>query len=142
MLSTGTVHIDRGASNAGLVAVDNLVDAIVLVSHHLMRLAGQFNVTDDLPVTFKTWADDLARVFGLKPPSLSIPYSVAMPVAFVSEVWNFIRHGSQQQALLPVHVARLLGQSQDFSTAKLRALGWAPRVTYESVLESIRHAAT
>ena len=134
----GVICIDHGRANAGLCAVENLVDAIVLLSRHPDAAGNTYNVTDNLPVTFKTWAEDVAQMLGVSPVTRSIPYAIAVPAAYISELWTSARHGSQQRPALPLRDVRLLGQPQDFSTDRLRRLGWTPRVSYKEILESIR----
>jgi nucleoside-diphosphate-sugar epimerase len=132
--------VDGGRPLAGLVYVDNVVDA-VLLSLDDQRAAGQaFNVTDGLDVTWKQFLTDIANGLGRRTPRWSIPYWPAHTIAHGFEHGYRALHnatGLTTKALLSRQAVQVLGRSQDFSNQKIReALGWEPRTSYQAGIEA------
>jgi nucleoside-diphosphate-sugar epimerase len=127
--------VDRGRAIAGLVYIDNLVDAILLALRHPDARGEAFNVTDGLPVTWKQYTDGLADAIGAGPARLSLPYGVANGVGHALEGgYRALRKsaGLHTTALLSRQAVQIMGHDQDFSNRKARdLLGWAPRVGYD-----------
>ena len=127
--------VDRGRAIAGLVYVDNLVDAIMLALRAPEARGETFNVTDGLPVTWKQYTDSLAAGIGAAPARLSLPFGVANGLGQTLEGgYRALRRstGMRAPALLSRQSVHILGHDQDFSNDKARAvLGWTPRVGYD-----------
>jgi nucleoside-diphosphate-sugar epimerase len=138
--------VDGGRAIAGLVYVENVVDAVMLALGD--RAAGEvFNVTDGLDVTWKRFLADIAAGLGYAQPRWSIPHSVAWGIATTLEHGYRALHtltGLTSPALLSRQAVHVLGRDQDFSNLRIReALGWEPRVSYaaglQATLEWLRH---
>lgn len=131
--------IDHGRPLAGLCYVENLIDAAVLALQHPAAPGNAFNVSDELDVTWKQFTDGLASGLGCPQARLSIPYWLASCLGFSFEHgYRLLRRatGLTLPPLLSRQAVQVLGNSQDFSSRKLRqTLGWEPRVDYESGLE-------
>jgi nucleoside-diphosphate-sugar epimerase len=130
--------VGGGGAIAGLVYVENVVDAVLLSLGD--GAAGEaFNVTDGLNVTWKRFLSDIAAGLGCAPPRLSIPLSVAGAVATTLEHGYRALHGLTgftSPALLSRQAVDVLGRDQDFSNLRIRqTLGWQPRVSYEEGLK-------
>ena len=69
--------VDRGRAVAGLVYVENLVDAALLALRHEAAPGQAFNVTDGLDVTWRQFTDGLAAGLGAPPVRLTLPYGAA-----------------------------------------------------------------
>ena len=126
--------VDRGRSVAGLVYVENLVDAAVRAAG-LDAAAGEaFNVTDGLEVTWRQFTDDLARGLGCPGARWSVPFPVANALgAGLEQGYRLLRRttGLRTRPLLSRQAVHVLGAEQRFSNDKLRrALGWSPQVGY------------
>ena len=65
--------VDRGHAGAGLVYVENLVDAALLALRHDAAPGQAFNVTDGLDVTWRQFTDGLAAGLGAPPVRLTLP---------------------------------------------------------------------
>ncbi|HET9124950.1 MAG TPA: aminotransferase class III-fold pyridoxal phosphate-dependent enzyme [Solirubrobacteraceae bacterium] len=132
--------VDRGRANAGLVYIDNLVDAIVLALAHGDAVGEAFNVTDGLDVTWREFTDGLADGLGAPRARLSVPYPVASGLGTVLEQsYRAVRRATRLQApaLLSRQAVHLMGIDQDFSNRKAReVLGWEPRVDYSQGMEA------
>jgi polyketide synthase len=126
--------IDRGRADAGLVYVENLVDAAVLAAAHPSAPGEAFNVTDGLHVTWRQFTDDLARRLGCPPARWSVPFPVAHALAAgLERGYRLLRRttGLRTRPLLSRQAVHVLGADQRFSNTKLRdMLGWTPRVSY------------
>lgn len=130
--------VDRGRALAGLLYVENLVDAAVLALRSEAAVGEAFNLTDGLDITWERFLGDLAAGLGCPEPRWSLPYGVAFGLAFALEHgYRVLRRTARVQTrpLLSRQAVQVLGRSQDFSNDKAReVLGWAPRVSYRDGL--------
>jgi nucleoside-diphosphate-sugar epimerase len=133
--------VGRGRTDAGLVHVDDLADAVLAALDAPPAARGQaFNVSDELGVTWRRLTDDLAAGLGCGPARLSLPYGVAEGLGEVLERgYRRARAatGVTVPALLSRQAVQVLGVDQRFANTKARAgLSWAPRVDYARGLAS------
>jgi nucleoside-diphosphate-sugar epimerase len=130
--------VDGGRAVAGLLYVENLVDAAMLALGNDAAVGEAFNLTDGLDITWKRFLGDLAEGLGFPAPRWSLPYGVAVGLAFVLEHgYRLLRRttGVTTRPLLSRQAVHVLGRSQDFSNRKAReTLGWVPRVSYQEGL--------
>jgi nucleoside-diphosphate-sugar epimerase len=128
------VLIDGGRAVAGLVYVENLIDAAVLAAGHDAAVGQAFNVTDGLEVTWRQFTNDLAHGLGCRVARWSVPFRVANSLALALENgYRLLRRaaGVRTRPLLSRQAVHVLGHDQRFSNDKIRnALGWAPRTDY------------
>lgn len=127
--------VDGGRAVAGLLYVDNLLDAAVLALRSDAAVGHAFNLADGLDITWKSFLGDLAEGLGCAAPRWSVPYGVAYGGAFALEHgYRLLRRatGVKTRPLLSRQAVHVLGRDQDFSNRKARdVLGWEPRVSYE-----------
>jgi acetylornithine/succinyldiaminopimelate/putrescine aminotransferase/nucleoside-diphosphate-sugar epimerase len=132
------VLVDRGRAVAGLVYVENVVDAAVLALGREAAVGEALNVTDGLDVTWRQFADAIAEGLGCPEVHWSMPYWVASGIGFSLEHgYRWLRKATRikTRPLLSRQAVQVLGRNQDFSNRKARELlGWEPRVSYESGL--------
>ena len=132
------VLIGGGRAVAGLTYVENLADAAVLALGQREAAGEAFNITDGLPVTWRAFLDDLADGMGCPRVRWSLPYGVAIALAFSLEhAYRVLRRGLgvSTPALLSRQAVHVLGRDQDFSNEKARSvLGWSPDVDYAAGL--------
>jgi nucleoside-diphosphate-sugar epimerase len=128
------VLIDAGRAVAGLVYVENVVDAAVLAAGHDAAVGQAFNVTDGLEVTWRQFTNDLAHGLNCPAARWSVPFRVASSLAVALEHgYRMLRRtaGVTTRPLLSRQALHVLGNDQRFSNDKIRnTLGWAPRATY------------
>jgi nucleoside-diphosphate-sugar epimerase len=134
------VLIDGGRAVAGLVYVDNLVDAALLALDKDGARGQAFNASDGLPITWRQFTDGLAQGLGCRSVRWSMPYSLAHGLGFTLEHgYRVLRRTTRltMQPLLSRQAVQVLGINQDFSNRKARELlGWEPRVDYATGLEA------
>jgi nucleoside-diphosphate-sugar epimerase len=132
--------VDGGRAIAGLVYVDNLLDAIMLALGAEAAAGETFNVSDELDVTWQRFLNDLAAGLNRKPPRWSLPYGAGHGIALALEHGYRALHrvtGLTAPALLSRQAVQVLGRDQDFSSARIRAaLGWEPQVGYAAGMEA------
>ena len=132
------VLIDGGHSIAGLVYIDNLLDAAMLALSHDDAPSQAFNVTDGLDVTWRQFTDGLAGGLGAPPVRFSLPYAAAAGIGRTLEGgYRTLRRATSRELppLLSRQAVHTLGLNQAFSNRKARdVLGWEPRVGYEDGL--------
>jgi ornithine--oxo-acid transaminase len=132
--------VDHGRANAGLVYIDNLIDAIVLALEHGAAAGEAFNVTDGLDVTWREFTDGLADGLGARRARLSMPYLLASPLGSALEQgYRAVRRATHLRtpALLSRQAVQIMGIDQDFSNHKAReVLGWEPRVDYTEGMQT------
>ena len=132
--------VDRGLAVAGLMYVENVVDATVLALRRVGASGQAFNVTDGLDVTWRRFLGDLAEGLGCRSPRWSVPYPVAYGLALSLEHgYRFLHRslGLTTRPLLSRQAVQVLGRNQDFSNRKAReVLGWQPSVAYHSGLDA------
>lgn len=130
--------VGGGRAVAGLVHVENLVDAVLLALTRPEAAGESFNVVDGLDVTWGQLLGDIGAGLGYPPPWIKLNYRLAFGLAVgLEEVYRALRRltGLRTPPLLTRAAVQILGVDQDFSNAKLRrVLGWQPRVDYEQGL--------
>jgi len=131
--------VDRGRAVAGLVYVDNLVDAALLALRHDAAPGQAFNITDGLDVTWRQFTDGLAAGLGAPPVRLSLPYGAAHGLGRTLEgAYRMLRRATPLDVapLLSRQAVHILGRDQAFCNLKARdVLGWTPRVGYAEGLQ-------
>jgi nucleoside-diphosphate-sugar epimerase len=132
--------VDGGRAVAGLVYVDNLVDAALLAARHEAAPGHAFNACDGLDVTWRQFTDSLAEGLGCSQVRWSMPYWMANGIGFSLEHgYRFLRRTTHltTRPLLSRQAVQMLGSNQDFSNRKARELlGWEPRVDYAAGLQA------
>jgi nucleoside-diphosphate-sugar epimerase len=132
--------IDRGRAIAGLVYVDNLIDAALLAMTHEAAAGNVFNISDGLDVTWREFADGVADGLGAPRPRLSMPLWMAGGLGVsLEQGYRALRRATHVTTppLLSRQAVQVLGRNQDFSSAKARELlGWEPRVDYAAGLQA------
>jgi oxidoreductase len=130
--------VGGGRAVAGLLYVENLVDAAVLALRNDAAIGEAFNLTDGLDITWQRFLGDVADGLGCPEPRWSVPYGVVFGIAFALEHgYRLLRRtaGVTTRPLLSRQAVHVLGRDQDFSNRKAReTLGWEPRVSYHDGL--------
>jgi ornithine--oxo-acid transaminase len=130
--------VDGGRAVAGLLYVENFVDAAMLAMRSDAAPGHAFNLSDGLSVTWREFTDGLAAGLDCPPVRLTMPYWLAAGIGFSLEHgYRLARRTTRLQTapLLSRQAVHVLGRNQAFSTSKARELlGWEPRIGYEAGL--------
>ena len=126
--------VDRGRADAGLLYVENLLDAVQLALGHPRAGGETFNLSDELDVSWARFTNDIAAGLGAPPVRLSVPYPAAFALGLSLESgYRLARRatGLRLAPLLSRQAVQVLGRDQRFSARRARELlGWEPRVGY------------
>lgn len=129
--------IGEGSGNAGLVYVDNLVDALILVLSDDATVGRTYNVCDGTDVTWRRYMDDLAEMIDAE-PAPSVSRDDMMTAALANEDPAALVE-PRDPTVLPLEALNLIGSDNRFASSRIRdELSWSPRVTYEEALKVIR----
>jgi nucleoside-diphosphate-sugar epimerase len=130
--------VDGGRAVAGLLYVENFVDAAVLAMRSDVAPGHAFNLSDGLSVTWREFTNGLAAGLGCPPVRLTMPYWLATGIGFSLEHgYRLARRTTHLRTapLLSRQAVHVLGRNQAFSTRKAREiLGWKPRIGYDAGL--------
>ena len=132
------VLVDGGRAPAGLLYVENAVDAITAAAEAEAAVGRVYALRDEAPTPWRTYADALADRLGVGRPRRSVPEPVALAAAAASErAHRLLRRPGRP--LLTRHAVLLTSRPQDFPLARARAdLGFRSRVPFE---EGVARAA-
>jgi nucleoside-diphosphate-sugar epimerase len=124
-----------GRAVAGLVHVENLIDAVLLALSRPEAAGEAFNVVDGLDVTWRQFLAGIGAELGCPLPWIRLDYRLAFYIAVcLEEGYRALRRltGLHTAPMITRAAVQILGVDQDFSNAKLRrVLGWRPRVDYQ-----------
>lgn len=134
--SGGAVIGDADHNDAGLVYVDNLVDALFLAGTHPAAIGKTYNVCDESAVTWRRFMDDMAALVGMPPPP-AVPLDAVIAQARANE--DPARCiGPSDPAIPSLEGLNLVGFANRFDSSRIRAeLGWLPRVSYAQAMQDI-----
>jgi ornithine--oxo-acid transaminase len=130
--------VDGGRAVAGLLYVENLVDAALLAMRSDAAPGHAFNLSDGLSVTWREFTNGLAAGLRCPPVRLTMPYWMAIGIGFgLEHGYRLARRTTNLRTapLLSRQAVHVLGRNQAFSTRKAgELLGWKPRIDYDAGL--------
>lgn len=134
LASRSMAVVDDGQVGAGMLYVDNLIDAFFAALERPATLGRAYTLRDEQTVTWRTWVDGIADGLGLPRVTTSLPEWLAYGIAAGSEaVWATLRIRSRP--VLTRHVVRLMSRSQDYGIDRaVRELGFSSRVPFDEGL--------
>jgi nucleoside-diphosphate-sugar epimerase len=130
--------IDGGRARGGFTYVDNVAQAMMDAAGNPNTLGRVYNISDGTGTTWSEYTHALADALGYKRPWLALPYPVAMALGATMEVpYGLLK--VRARPLLTRHAVHLVGQDQEFPTARAREdFGFAPRI---SIADGIARSA-
>lgn len=108
------VYIRKGEVPAGLIYVDNLVDAMINAATSDQTAGKVYNLRDPQLTTWREYIGALADGMGIKPPRMSLPTPVATTVATVSE-GLYRTLGIKARPVLTRHAVHLFDRDQSYA---------------------------
>lgn len=132
------IFIDGGRATAGLLYVDDAVDAMIAAARSPAAEGQAYNLSDGSGRTWKEYVSAMARELGCKLPWINLPFGTAIGVAHTMET-PFRCLPMPGRPPLTRHAVFLLGRNQDFPARKARAeLDFAPKVSMnEGIARSV-----
>lgn len=127
--------IGGGRGNAALAGVDNVADFLVHAAMHPRAWGQAFHVHDDLPLTWRDYFNDLARLLGTRPPK-SVPRALAYLGARLTEP-VFKRLWPRKRPPVTTEALNLIAWDSRFPLDRARALGWQPKVDHVTQMARI-----
>lgn len=111
--------LKHGQTNAGLVLVDDVAQAMIELAA-APRLDGDaYNVVDPTPITWQSYFTTLCEVVGSRPPHLNLPVSLAVSTAYASEaVWRVL--AIKSRPLFTRQVVYVMSRDQHYHVKKLQ----------------------
>lgn len=129
------VLVGGGRAPAGLLYVENAVDALLAAARSEAAVGRAYPLRDEEPTPWRTYTDALAEAIRAPRARLNVPEPVALAAAAAAEqAHRLLRRPGRP--LLTRHAVLLLSRPQDFPIASAQAdLGFRSRVPFEEALE-------
>jgi nucleoside-diphosphate-sugar epimerase len=132
--------VNGGISDAGLVYVDDVVDAIELAGSHPAAEGESFNVcNNDEGIRWETFLSSLAGLLSCRYRTFNLPLSLAHFAGAACEfMYRYVLRyiSAAMRPLLTRQAVQVLGIDQSFSYAKAqRLLGYRPAVSFADGLK-------
>ena len=123
-------YVDTGLN---IVHVDDVANGHLLAYHH--GRVGERYILGGQDMTLREILIEIARLVGRKPPSVRLPSSVVMPIAYVAEAFARVTGRSTRITVEGVRMARKV---MFFSSAKAaRELGYQWRAPTQAFVDAI-----
>ncbi len=106
--------LDRGASHAGLMYIDNCVESLVRLAESRAAQGKPFNLRDPYDITWRQYIDRLAAGIGARRAWLNLPSWLAFPLAWLLEQIYGALH-IDARPLLTRHAVRVLHRTQGYA---------------------------
>lgn len=123
------IFIDGGHATAGLLYVDDAVDAMIAAAKTPAAEGRAYNLSGGSGTTWKGYVSGLACGLGCKPPWIDLPFGVAIGIARAMEApFRFLPMPGRPP--LTRHAVFLLGRDQEFPAQNARTeLDFAPKIS-------------
>ncbi len=133
------VEAARGRMPAYVDTGLNVVHVDDVAEGHLLAFekgrVGERYILGGEDMALKAILAEVARLMGRKPPSISLPHSAVMPIAFFSEIWARIFGGEPMATLDGVRMAK---KKMFFTSAKAEAeLGYRARPARQAIADAV-----
>jgi dihydroflavonol-4-reductase len=124
-------YVDTGLN---LVHVDDVAVGHLLAFEH--GKIGERYILGARNMTLKEIFAELAFITGRQPPKFRLPHNWVLPIAYLSEAWSRVTHGSEPR--VTVAGVRLAKKRMFFSTEKARRLlGFDPQPVEKALREAV-----
>ncbi|MCA9538943.1 MAG: NAD-dependent epimerase/dehydratase family protein [Myxococcales bacterium] len=128
LLTNDLPTIDGGKTGAGLVYVDDVADALLLLADAKDAPGKAYNVRDPSTMDWRTYVDAIADGIGAKRAKTNLPSWLALAVGRGFE-FAYGLVGAEKRPLLTRHAVLILCRDQSYPIDRLDAdTGFAPKV--------------
>ena len=130
LLKKEMVLVRGGRARAGLLYVDDLVDALLALVASPVTAGQHYTLRDPGEETWRDYLDALSAGLGLAPPRRSLPFGLAYALGGASEaLWRLV--GAKSRPLLTRHAVNVFGLDQGYGISRAQAdFGFAPKVGF------------
>ncbi len=129
-------YINKGESKMCFSYIENLVVGMVLANTHPNSTGEVFILSDDDTLTWKEFTEVLAHKIGVKPPELSLPYTILVPFTWVLEtIYSIFKISTPP----PLTFYRISVPRKDLVFLNHKAkkiLGYNPRIRFTEAIET------
>jgi len=131
-----------GLSQVDITAVENVVHAIWLAIQSTKQFRGDaFNITNGEPMTIRDLTKRLASSLDLSVRFVSVPFSVLIGVAQISEF--FAKNFFKREPAISKYAIQSIGTTQTLNIEKAeRELGYKPVISVDSALKKYINGLT
>lgn len=132
------IFIDGGRATAGLLYVDDAVDAMIAAARNPAAEGQAYNLSGGGGATWKEYVNGLARGLGARLPWIDLPFGMAIGIAHAMEApFHYLPIPGRPP--LTRHAVFLLGRHQEFPAHKARAeLDFSPKTSVnEGIARSV-----
>jgi nucleoside-diphosphate-sugar epimerase len=144
MAKRRAVFVNGGTGKLNVVSDEDVADVILRCASQPGAVGEAFNVASDPPPTVRGVFEVVARAAGVAAPTRSLPYPVAMAIAYATELaWNVARLPPPPP--ITPFVVTIMTRDVVYDASKARrVLGWdggrEPLVAMKRVVEAMRAA--
>jgi nucleoside-diphosphate-sugar epimerase len=138
LLRSGSlVHIGKRGKPAGLAYVGNVVDVLLRAAGSEGSVGQAYNASDGSSISWRQYADRLAKIVGEPAPRLAVPYRPALGAGWLMErIYGSLR--IETRPLLTRMAVELWSTDQGFPIDKARReLGYEPEVDFEEGMRRV-----
>ncbi|HUV67636.1 MAG TPA: NAD-dependent epimerase/dehydratase family protein [Sedimentisphaerales bacterium] len=133
------ILIGSGNNRVPLIYVRDVAEGIVLASEAAGAVGRVYLLVNDEPVTQRDYLNAIAAELSVRPPSLRIPYRLALTLGIAAETLGHLTR-MQQPPPLTRYGLQLLGGENRFAIGRARAeLGFSPQI---NLAEGVRRSVT
>ena len=124
------MHVAGGRTGAGLIYVDNLVDALLAAVKTEAAVGRSYNLRDTGTESWRDYLDALADGLQLPRVGMSLPHWLAMGLGAASEgLWKLV--GAKSRPLITRHAVQVLGRDQNYRIERaVQELGFTSKVSF------------
>jgi nucleoside-diphosphate-sugar epimerase len=139
MIQKGKMFLlDRGKGTCHPCYIENLMDAMMLVSEHPAAVGQAYLVGDDDPIPFSRYFQGVASLAGQGPIKRSIPLTVARAMATTFEAAARLTRSSSRPLLTHTAIDMVCTPSQMSMDKIRRELGFRPRYRFDQAIQELR----
>ncbi len=139
MIQKGKMFLlDRGNGSCHPCYIENLIDAMLLVSEHPAAVGQAYIIGDNDPISFARYFQGVAALAGQSPIQRSIPLSVARAMATTFETAARLTRSSSRPLLTHTAIDMVCTRSQMSMDKIRRELGYRPRYRFDQAIQELR----
>jgi nucleoside-diphosphate-sugar epimerase len=133
LLKSRLMLLVSGPVGAGLIHIDDLVDALIKAAVSPSSVGQIYNMCGEERVTWKAYVNCLADKLGYPPPLFSLPFGLLYSLGHLLESLYRLCGWYSSRPLLTRHAVYVIGTDQQVPIDKAKqAFGFQPRVSIEA----------